>query len=82
MNKIDRAANKIVREHYPASKLPTDLREGIDPDSDVTVTVVTELTPPDRVMSLEEIFAVRRPPYRTANEIDDDIRRDRNEWDE
>ena len=23
--------NRIVREHYPAAKLPDDLREGIDP---------------------------------------------------
>jgi hypothetical protein len=73
--------NKIIREHYPASKLPSDLREGIDPNSAVTVMVVSEMTPPDRVMSLEEIFAVRSPPYRTKEEIDDDIRRDRDEWD-
>lgn len=34
--------NKIVREHYPASKLPEDLRAGIDPDGRVTVTVIEE----------------------------------------
>jgi len=31
--------NRIVREHYPASRLPEDLREGIDPAREVTVTV-------------------------------------------
>ena len=75
--------NKITREHYPASKLPADLREGVDPDSTVTVTVTVEgLKRPEHVMSLEEIFAARRPPFRTAEEIDADIRRQRDEWDD
>lgn len=75
--------NKIIREHYPASKLPEDLREGVDSTSNVTVTVVVErLQRPERVMSLEEIFASRRPPFRTAEEIDADIRRQRDEWDD
>ncbi len=34
--------NKIVKEHYPASKLPVELREGIDPTGHVTVTVIEE----------------------------------------
>ena len=62
--------NKIVKEHFPASKLPVELREGIDPAGHVTVTVVEEERPPEHVMTLEEIFAVRRPPYLTAEEID------------
>lgn len=50
--------NSIVRQHYPASKLPADLREGVDPASTVTVTVtVEELERPERVMSLDEIFS-------------------------
>jgi hypothetical protein len=74
--------NKIIR-NYPASKLPEDLREGVDPQANVTVTVmVEELQRPERVMSLEEIFASRRPPFRTAEEIDADIRRQRDEWDD
>jgi hypothetical protein len=73
--------NKIIREHYPASKLPEDLREGVDPKSTVTVTVTVEtLQRPEHVMSLEEIFAARRPPFRSAEEIDADIRRQRDEW--
>lgn len=31
--------NKIVREHYPASKLPEDLRGSIEPGASVRVTV-------------------------------------------
>ncbi len=30
----------IITRHYPASKLPADLREGINPSSLVTVTIV------------------------------------------
>ncbi len=73
--------NKIVREHYPASKLPSDLREGIDPTAHVTVTVEAVEQPPREVMTLEEIFAARRPPYRTADDIDAEIRQSREEWD-
>ena len=74
--------NKIVKEHFPASKLPVELREGIDPAGHVTVTVVEEERPPEHVMTLEEIFAVRRPPYLTASQIDGIIRRSRDEWDD
>ena len=31
-------------------------------------------------MSLEEIWALRAPPFRTAQEIDDSLRRQRDEW--
>ncbi len=34
--------NRIVKEHYPAAKLPVELREGIDTSSLVTVTVQEE----------------------------------------
>jgi hypothetical protein len=74
--------NRIVREHYPASKLPDDLRAGVDPSSTVTVTIVQEEKRPEKVMTLDEIFALRRPPFRTAEEIDEDLRRQRDEWDD
>jgi hypothetical protein len=74
--------NKVVRENYPASKLPEDLREGIDPASRVTVTVTEDGKLPHEVMTLEEIFASRRPPYRSKEEIDAEIRRLRDEWDD
>ena len=74
--------NKIVKEHYPASKLPEDLREGVDPAATVTVTIVEELHPPERNVSLDEIFSARRPPFRSADEIDADLRRQRDEWDD
>lgn len=73
--------NKIVRENYPASRLPDDLRDGMDPAATVTVTV-TQDSRPDHVLSLDEIFAMRRPPYRSKKEIDAEIRRQRDEWDD
>ena len=74
--------NKIIRkQEYPASKLPEDLREGLDPNATVSVTI-EELKRPEHVMTLEEIFALRRPPFRTAEEIDEDIRKQRDEWDD
>jgi hypothetical protein len=72
--------NTIVKSNYPVSKLPEELRDGMDPSSTVTVTVTVEERP-EKVMSLEEIFAARRPPYRTKEEIDAELRRQRDEWD-
>ncbi|MFL6948680.1 MAG: ATP-binding cassette domain-containing protein, partial [Xanthobacteraceae bacterium] len=46
-----------------------------DPASRVTVTVTENEKPPHRVMTLEEIFASRRPPFRSAEEIVANIRR-------
>jgi hypothetical protein len=74
--------NKIVRENYPASKLPDDLRAGVDPDARVTVTITLDEQQPEHVLSLEEIWATRRPPYRTKEDIDAEIRRQRDEWDD
>jgi hypothetical protein len=74
--------NRIVREHYPASKLPDDLRGNVDPSSTVTVTVAEEEQRPEKVMSLEEIFSLEGFRRRTAEEIDADIRQMRDEWDD
>ena len=73
--------NSIVRSNYPAARLPEELRSGVDPSATVTVTVTVE-DRPDKVMSLEEIWASRRPPNRTKEEIDAEIRRQRDEWDD
>jgi hypothetical protein len=73
---------RIVHENYPASKLPDDLRGCMDAASTVTVTIVEQEKRPERVMSLEEIWALRAPPFRTAQEIDEDLRRQRDEWDD
>ena len=74
--------NRIVKKHYPASRLPEDLRQGVDPTAIVTVTIVEEETSPEKIMSVEEIWALRAPPFKTAQEIDADLRRQRDEWDD
>jgi hypothetical protein len=73
--------NKIIRQDYPASKLPEDLREGIDPSTRVTVTIVED-APSYQPMTLEEIWALRQPPYRSAETIVSGIRQLRDEWDD
>ena len=73
--------NRTIREHYPASKLPADLRGSVDPSATVTVTIVEEEKRPDEVMSLEEIFSLKGFRRRSAAEIDGDLRRQRDEWD-
>jgi hypothetical protein len=73
---------RFVYQNYPASKLPEDLRGDIDPSSMVTVTITEQDKRPEKVMTLEEIFALRAPPCRTAEEIDEDLRRDRDERDD
>ena len=73
--------NTFTHEHYPASRLPEELREGIDPNRQVTVTVVEEEASPERVMTLEEILAAAAPyRRRSAEEIDAQIRAERDAW--
>jgi hypothetical protein len=61
--------NTIITRHYPASKLPEELREGIDPSSLVTVTII------QRAISPQEAA-------RDRDEIDIDLHRRGNERDE
>ena len=75
--------NRLTREHYPASKLPKELREGIDPARVVTVTVEEEERPPEQIMTLEEILdATKGYRGRSAAEINADIRTQRDAWDD
>ena len=71
--------NKVVREHYPAAMLPKELREGIDPGATVTITVETE-THREKILSLEEMFALRRDVFLSAREIDEYVSAMRDEW--
>lgn len=72
--------NSITRRHYPASRLPSDLRSGIDPNLHVTVTVEVEDVSAETPLSLDEILALHRAPDRTIDQIDRELDRDRNEW--
>lgn len=74
--------NRIIREHYPAAQLPKDLRPSDDPAAQVTVTVEMEEQRPEHPLSLEDIWALRRPPFLSKGEINSEIRRQRDEWDD
>ena len=73
--------NRIIRDKFPASKLPAELRQGIDPSAVVTVTIEEQEPIGDR-LTLDEIFAARRPPFRTVEDIDSSLRAQRDEWGE
>lgn len=82
--------NRIVREHYPVADLPEDLRGGLPRDAVVRVTVENEggdltgdelLRRPARVRGIKELLAMRRPPYKSTEQIVADIREMRDEWD-
>lgn len=82
MSHEGQAMNRIIREHYPVEALPADLREGMEPGATVRVTIEVEEAQRERDISLEDIFALRQPPYRTIEEITEDLRRQREEWDD
>ena len=70
------------RRQIAVSRLPEELREGLDPEAMVTLTIDGPATRVEPAMTLEEIFAARRPPYRSGKEIDAEIRAQRDEWDD
>ncbi len=75
--------NKTVREHYPAAKLPDDLRETLPDGAFVTVSIEPEAQDELPAMTLEEIFALARSaPRRDAEQIDAELRALRDEWQE
>jgi hypothetical protein len=77
--------NRIVRENYPVANLPEDLRPTTDPNAVVTVTiedVADEMKRPEQIMTFEEIFSLTGFRRLSKYEIDEDIRRQRDEWDD
>ena len=76
--------NRIVREHYPVSKLPEELREGLEPGASVTVTVEEERKPFTQEELREQFLKVRKSlkPKVTVEEAAARIRELRDEWDD
>lgn len=67
--------NRIVREHYPASRLPADLRGEIDPARRVTVTIEDEAAPaPSASVTLAAMLAAHG---RTETRSPEDVARRR-----
>jgi hypothetical protein len=74
--------NKIIRKHYPASKLTKDLRGNISPDAHVAVVIEEE---PEEQVSMEVLRSkISNLPHSTATIRDavSRIRELRNEWDD
>ncbi len=76
--------NKTIHEHYPASKLPDELRVGIDPNRHVTVTVVEEEQRPSREKLVQLLEEARQ---RSVEDVSTEeavrrIRDLRDEWDD
>jgi hypothetical protein len=76
------AMNKIVRERYPASQLPDDLRVGLDSKAHVRVTIEQESPVSEDASRLRAMLVAAR----RASPADDDpvsrIRKLRDEWDD
>lgn len=64
--------NKIVLEHYPASRLPDDVRGEIDLEATVTLTIVEEVADRPR-QSLTEIINEYRRDHKPTFQSSDDI---------
>jgi hypothetical protein len=71
-------AKKMVTEHYPVEKLPAKLREGIEGGQVVRVTVETDVPPP--APSLRSFLGIAPGRYSDPDEIVDEVRRLRDEW--
>ncbi len=75
--------NKIVREYCPVSRPPENLRAGLPLEAAVAVNVEQSRETVDQPMTLEEIFAIADQfRGRAGKEIDEEIRKQRDEWDD
>lgn len=74
--------NKIVRENYPVSALPDDLRQGLDPSGRVRVTIDE---PENRTVRKQDVIAILDEARRLPRSSDDSVERIRSlrdEWNE
>lgn len=78
--------NRIVREHYPAAKLPEDLRDEIGPGKQVTITIEVE-SPDSNSESTEsrnDWFSkyehIHRSNFHSLDEVNAHVRSLRDEW--
>lgn len=77
--------SRLVLEHYPASKLPSDLRAGVPADAIVRITIEEERRKPFSAEELlQQLKKARQklPRDVTAEEAADRIRQLRDEWDD
>ncbi|TPK69995.1 hypothetical protein FJ930_20305 [Mesorhizobium sp. B2-4-15] len=76
--------NKVILEHYPASKLPDELRSGIALGASVTVTVEEEAKRPLSREQLLELMqnAQASAPGTSLEEAVARVRALRDEWED
>ncbi|MEF3365483.1 hypothetical protein V3H18_02930 [Methylocystis sp. 9N] len=78
--------NRIVREHYPAAKLPDDLRDEIGAEKRVTITIEVEDTRSgsEAAESRGDWFSkyehIRRATFHSLEEVNDYVHGLRDEW--
>ncbi len=79
--------NRIVREHYPAAKLPDDLRKEIGAEKSVTITIEVENAGAgsEAANVRDDWFSkyehIRRATFHSIEEVNDYVRTLRDEWD-
>ena len=76
--------NRIVRDHYPAEKLPEDLRAGLPIGAQVQVTILVEApqkSTEDVLAMIDAYRATRQETVRTVEDAVAEIRALRDEWD-
>ena len=76
--------NRIVRDHYPAEKLPEDLRAGLPIGAQVQVTILVEpaqKSTEDVLAMIDAYRATRQETVRTVEDAVAEIRALRDEWD-
>jgi len=75
--------NKVVRRHFPAAKLPEELRDEIAAGEKVTVTIEVEdepARPPAQLDWFSRFEHLRRNNFASFAEVDAHIRGLRDEW--
>ena len=78
--------NRIVREHYPAAKLPEDLRDEIGAEKQVTITIEVEgaASGVEAVTTRGDWFSkyehIRRATYHSLDEVNNHVHALREEW--
>lgn len=78
--------NKIVRRHFPAAKLPEELRDEIGDGKQVTITIEIE-EELDRPNPAEKDWfsryeRLRRSTFHSLEEVNEHVRAMRDEWDD
>jgi hypothetical protein len=71
---------KIVTEHYPAEKLPEELRTGLDSGQLVRVTVEPESLAAAPRRPLTSYYGAAKGLYSSPEDVIESIRKLRDEW--